>query len=138
MPSSESTMVPVAVYRGDPVKRRYLWSEGNIDTINNAIRVGKLETGENIERNLEQKEFILENLVSFLTSGNSQNLCLVLPIDYIDRIPVNDFVQCDFTSVLIDSEPGSWITSYAISVFGDVKNTQRYVMNICITYLFCR
>lgn len=84
MPSSESTMVPVAVYRGDPVKRRYLWSEGNIDTINNAIRVGKLETGENIERNLEQKEFILENLVSFLTSGNSQNLCLVLPIDYID------------------------------------------------------
>lgn len=41
-------MVPVAVYRGDPVKKkRYLWSGGNRDTINNAIRVGKLETAKN-------------------------------------------------------------------------------------------
>lgn len=48
MPSIESTTVPVAVYRGVPVKRRYLWSGGNSDTINNAVRVGKLETAENI------------------------------------------------------------------------------------------
>lgn len=39
----ESTMVPVAVYRGAPVKRRYSWSGGNTDTINNAAQVGKLE-----------------------------------------------------------------------------------------------
>lgn len=54
-------MVPVAVYRGTPVRRRYLWSGGNNDTINNAVRTGKLETRKNIETNLEQKEFILEN-----------------------------------------------------------------------------
>lgn len=47
-------MVPVAVYRGAPVKR-YLWSGGTIDTIKNAVQVGKLETGKNTERNLEQR-----------------------------------------------------------------------------------
>lgn len=48
MPSIESTIVPVAVYRGAPVKIRYLWSGGDIDTINNAVVVGKLETGKTL------------------------------------------------------------------------------------------
>lgn len=46
----ESTMVPVAVYRVTPVKRRYLWSGENIDTINNAVQVGKLERGKKREK----------------------------------------------------------------------------------------
>lgn len=63
----ESTMVPVAVYRGTPVKRRYFSSGGNIHSINNAVQVGKLERGKNIERNLEQRYcFRKLNLFSYL------------------------------------------------------------------------
>lgn len=73
------------------------------------------------KKKLYKEYFISENWMCFLTSSNSQNLCSVLPMGYIGGFPVNNFVQCDFTSVLIDSEPGTWITSYTISVFVQIK-----------------
>lgn len=82
----ESTMVPVAVYRGTPV-RRYLWSGGNVGTINSAVQVGKLETGKKKQtwrESWNKQSFVSEILISLLTSGYGQNLCFVLPIDYID------------------------------------------------------
>lgn len=59
----ESTMVPVAVYWGTPVKRRYLWSRGNFDTVNNAVQVGNL--GKDIERNLEKIEICFRKITLF-------------------------------------------------------------------------
>lgn len=72
-------MVPVAVYRGTPV-RRYLWSGGNVGTISSAVQVGKLETGKkkaNMERKLEQTEFCFGklNLSSYLWLWPEPLLC---------------------------------------------------------------
>lgn len=70
------------------------------------------------ERDILNEEFSFRNQNLFLTFGNSQNFCCVLPIHYIGGFPVNNFAQCDFPSVFIDFEPGTWITSYSVSVFG--------------------
>lgn len=63
-PCIVSTMVPVAVYWGTPVKRRYLQSGGNVDTINNAVQVGKDGT----EKKVVQRVFYFRklNLFSYL------------------------------------------------------------------------
>lgn len=87
-----------------------------------------------IEKDILNEEFCFRTQNLFLTSGNSQNFCCVLPISYIGGFPVNNFAQCDFPSVLIDSEPGTWITSYTVTVFG-VGKIFRIKLNKRPSYL---